>query len=325
MTKAPPMPDAAISDSLVNDPQGGLPRLLEIMARLRDTETGCPWDIEQTFATIAPYTIEEAHEVADAIERGAWADLEGELGDLLLQVVYHAQIGAEAGHFDFASVTRAIADKMVARHPHVFGAESRDKTAEDQTRDWERIKAAERAGQAQGGVLDGVALGLPALMRAVKLQKRAARVGFDWPSTDQVLDKIVEEARELVEARDTMGEAERVEEFGDLMFVMANLARHLDIDPRGGVAECECQVYPTVQADRGRSCRDGQDPRSVRPGRDGRAVGCRETGRAQGLIVPDRPGTGRDAPLGSPLDRHRSERQWRRLPPPGRARPCVMP
>jgi nucleoside triphosphate diphosphatase len=220
------------SDALIANPQGGLPRLLEIMARLRDPDSGCPWDIEQNFATIAPYTIEEAYEVADAIEREAWGELEGELGDLLLQSVYHARIGQEAGFFDFNSITKAIADKMVARHPHVFGEESRDKSAEQQTRDWERLKAAER-GPAR--VLDGVALGLPALTRAVKLQKRAARVGFDWPSTDQVLDKIIEESRELVEARDSLSAAEQAEEFGDLLFVMANLARHMSIDPEAAL------------------------------------------------------------------------------------------
>ncbi|HEX9858645.1 MAG TPA: MazG nucleotide pyrophosphohydrolase domain-containing protein, partial [Paracoccaceae bacterium] len=155
-----PLPRPA-SDALIADPDGGLPRLLEIMARLRDRETGCPWDIAQDFASIAPYTIEEAHEVADAIERQAWDELESELGDLLLQTVYHTRMGEEAGLFSFDSVTRAIADKMVARHPHVFGGESRDKTPEQQTLDWERIKAAERADRAEGGVLDGVALVLP--------------------------------------------------------------------------------------------------------------------------------------------------------------------
>ncbi|MBC7142482.1 MAG: nucleoside triphosphate pyrophosphohydrolase [Rhodobacteraceae bacterium] len=227
--------DRAASDRLIHDPEGGLPRLLEIMARLRDPETGCPWDIEQDFATIAPYTIEEAYEVADAIERGEWDELEGELGDLLFQTVYHAQMGAEAGHFDFESVTRAISDKMVARHPHVFGDESRDKSAEDQSRDWERMKAAERSGKAAKGTLDGVAMGLPALTRAVKLQNRAARVGFDWPSTGEVIDKIAEEARELIEARETLTEAETFEEFGDLLFVVANLARHLKIDPEAAL------------------------------------------------------------------------------------------
>jgi len=222
-------------DALIHDPDGGLPRLLQIMARLRDPVTGCPWDIEQDFATIAPYTIEEAYEVADAIERRDWPELEGELGDLLLQVVYYAQMGAEAGLFSFDSVTRRVSDKMVARHPHVFGEESRDKSADQQTADWERIKAAERAATAQAGVLDGVAVGLPALLRAVKLQKRAARVGFDWPDIGQVIDKITEEARELTEARDSLTQDEITEEFGDLLFVMANLARHLHVDPEAAL------------------------------------------------------------------------------------------
>jgi ATP diphosphatase len=223
------------SDRLVHDPEGGIDRLVEIMARLRDRETGCPWDLEQDFATIAPYTIEEAYEVADAIERRAWGELKGELGDLLFQTVYHARMAEEAGRFAFADVVRAVSDKMVARHPHVFGAESRDKSAEQQTRDWERVKAAERAEAAARGTLDGVALGLPALTRAVKLQNRAARVGFDWPSTAEVVDKIAEEARELVEARDRLTAAEVFEEFGDLLFVVANLARHLRIDPEAAM------------------------------------------------------------------------------------------
>ena len=218
-------------ENLIADPKGGMPRLLEIMRQLRDPETGCPWDIVQTFETIAPYTIEEAYEVADAIERKAWGELEGELGDLLLQTVYHAAIGEEAGHFDFESIVSKISDKMIQRHPHVFGTENRDKTAEQQTRDWEAIKARERGEGDQVGVLDGVALALPALMRAVKLQKRAARVGFDWPHIDHVLAKVEEEAKELVDARDNLTKADQVEEFGDLLFVMANLARHLDIDP----------------------------------------------------------------------------------------------
>ncbi|WP_375256371.1 nucleoside triphosphate pyrophosphohydrolase, partial [Yoonia sp.] len=201
----------------------------------RDPDTGCPWDIEQDFDSIAPYTIEEAYEVADAIARGDLGELEGELGDLLLQTVYHTQMGAEAGHFTFESVVKAISDKMVARHPHVFGDESRDKSSEQQTADWEKIKAAERAGKAQTRTLDGVAAGLPALTRAVKLQKRAARVGFDWPDTSHVIDKIVEEAGELVEARAHLSHTEVTEEFGDLMFVVANLARHLDVDPEAAL------------------------------------------------------------------------------------------
>jgi ATP diphosphatase len=225
------MTDAA-SDRLVHDLEGGIPRLLEIMRRLRDPVAGCPWDIEQTFATIAPYTLEEAHEVADVIERQAWDELPGELGDLLFQVVYHAQMARDAGLFGFDEVVRTISDKMVARHPHVFGDESREKSAAQQVADWEKIKAAERG---PAGVLDGVALGLPALVRAVKLQKRAARVGFDWPSTDEVLAKMREEMAELVEARDSLGPDEVVEEFGDLMFVMANLARHMQVDPEAAL------------------------------------------------------------------------------------------
>ena len=216
---------------MVQDPASEITRLLAIMARLRDPSTGCPWDIEQTFATIAPYTIEEAYEVADAIERGAMAELEGELGDLLLQTVYHSQMGQEAGYFTFASVANCISDKMIARHPHVFGDQSRDKSAAQQTADWEQIKASERRGR----TLDGVALGLPALLRAVKLQKRAARVGFDWPDVSMVLDKLQEEARELVEARDSLSQAEITDELGDMLFVMANLARHLHVDPEAAL------------------------------------------------------------------------------------------
>lgn len=237
-----------MSKDLINDPEGGIERLLEIMRRLRDPQTGCPWDIEQDFASIAPYTIEEAYEVADAIERQDWVELESELGDLLLQTVYHTQMGEEAGLFSFASVTQAIADKMVARHPHVFGDESRDKSAEQQTADWERIKAAERADKAEGGTLDGVAVGLPALLRAIKLQKRAARVGFDWPSTDEVVDKIVEEAQELCEARDRLTQVEVEEEFGDLLFVMANLARHMKVDPEAALRAANTKFIKRFEA-----------------------------------------------------------------------------
>ncbi|MDD9733523.1 nucleoside triphosphate pyrophosphohydrolase [Mameliella sp. AT18] len=221
-----------MSDDLIHDPKGGMPRLLEIMRRLRDPETGCPWDLEQTFATIAPYTIEEAYEVSDAIERESWEELKGELGDLLFQSVFHAQMADEAGLFTFDEVADGMSDKMVARHPHVFGDESRDKSADQQTRDWETIKAAERAAKAESGVLDGVALGLPALLRAVKLQKRAARVGFDWPTTDEVMDKVAEEMDELRQAEDA---AHRFEEFGDLLFVMTNLGRHMGIDPEAAL------------------------------------------------------------------------------------------
>ncbi|WP_058316165.1 nucleoside triphosphate pyrophosphohydrolase [Cognatishimia activa] len=236
-----------------------MPRLLEIMRRLRDPKTGCPWDIEQDFSTIAPYTIEEAYEVADAIEREAWDELKGELGDLLFQSVFHAQMAAEKGLFEFDDVADTMSDKMVARHPHVFGDESRDKSADQQTKDWETIKAAERAGKAQKGTLDGVAVGLPALLRAVKLQKRAARVGFDWPDTSHVLDKIVEESQELVEARDDLTQAEVEEEFGDLLFVMANLARHMGVEPEGALRSANAKFtrrFEKVEeklADRGKS------------------------------------------------------------------------
>lgn len=223
------------SADLINDPKGGMPRLVEIMRRLRDPQTGCPWDIEQDFSTIAPYTIEEAYEVADAIERSAWDELKGELGDLLFQSVFHAQMADERGLFNIDDVANTMSDKMVTRHPHVFGDESRDKSADQQTRDWETIKAAERAGKEQKGALDGVALGLPALLRALKLQKRAARVGFDWPDVSHVLDKIVEESHELVEARDTLTQDDIEDEFGDLLFVMANLARHMNVEPEAAL------------------------------------------------------------------------------------------
>ncbi|OOY20767.1 nucleoside triphosphate pyrophosphohydrolase [Thioclava sp. DLFJ5-1] len=231
-------PDDALIFDDTGDAAHQFTRLTAIMECLRDPESGCPWDLEQDFASIAPYTIEEAHEVADAIARQAWSELPGELGDLALQVVYHAQMASEDGRFDISDVLRAINAKMVARHPHVFGDESREKSAAQQTADWEAIKAAERkaAGKSERvGVLDGVALGLPALTRAIKLQNRAARVGFDWPSTDEVLDKIVEEARELEEARDELGPEELAEEYGDLLFVMVNLGRHLGLDPEASL------------------------------------------------------------------------------------------
>lgn len=245
---------------LIHDPKGGMPRLLEIMRRLRDPDTGCPWDIEQDFATIAPYTIEEAYEVADAIQREDWGELKGELGDLLFQSVFHAQMAAERGLFTFDDVANAMSDKMVARHPHVFGDESRDKSADQQTADWEKIKAAERAGKAQQGTLDGVAVNLPALTRAVKLQKRAARVGFDWPDSSHVIGKIVEEARELEEARDTLSEAEIREEFGDLLFVVANLARHLKLDPEEALRATNAKFTRRFEAIEAKLAAKGRTP-----------------------------------------------------------------
>ncbi len=203
-------------------PAEPLNRLLAIMQRLRDPDTGCPWDIQQNFATIAPYTIEEAYEVADAIERDDMADLQDELGDLLLQVVFHAQIAREAGLFDFDAVTRGIGDKMVRRHPHVFGKDNN-------SIGWEAIKAVERRAKSEDpSALAGVAKSLPALMVAEKLQKRAARVGFDWPDAQGPRDKIFEEMAELYTAPDAQS---RQEEYGDLLFAMVNLGRKLKIDP----------------------------------------------------------------------------------------------
>lgn len=245
------------NDDLLHAKNGGIERLLYIMRRLRDPDTGCPWDIEQSFSSIAPYTIEEAYEVADAIARGDMADLKEELGDLLLQTVYHTAIGEEEGLFTFHTVADAISDKMVARHPHVFGDQSRDKTAEQQTIDWETIKATERAQADQTRTLDGVALGLPALTRAVKLQKRAARVGFDWPDVEQVLDKIREEIDELKEAESA---AHRHEELGDLMFVMANLARHLTIDPEQALRDANQKFTRRFNRIEDKLQQDGRTP-----------------------------------------------------------------
>ena len=224
--------------ALIKNESAGIERLLEIMQALRDRSQGCPWDLEQDFASIAPYTIEEAYEVADAIEREAWDELKGELGDLLFQSVFHAQMATEAGHFTFQDVVTTMSNKMVSRHPHVFGDESRDKSADQQTQDWETIKAAERAqkaetkGHERHSALDGVASALPALMRAEKLTKRAARVGFDWPSTDEVFDKLHEEIDELkAEMTENPDPARLQDELGDMLFVMANLARKIGVDP----------------------------------------------------------------------------------------------
>ena len=256
------MPDSApTDDDIFQDPGAGLARLVAIMARLRDPERGCPWDLAQDFDSIAPYTLEEAYEVADAIARRDMDDLRDELGDLLLQVVYHARMAEEAGAFALDGVIAAISAKMVRRHPHVFGAESRDKTPEQQTRDWEAIKAAERGARSRvASALDGVAPGLPALTRAVKLQNRAARVGFDWPDAGAVLDKIAEETAELVAARDG-DPAAQVEEFGDLMFVMANLARHLKIDPEAALRAANAKFTRRFQAIEAALRAKGRSPR----------------------------------------------------------------
>ncbi|UPT65058.1 MAG: nucleoside triphosphate pyrophosphohydrolase [Hyphomonadaceae bacterium JAD_PAG50586_4] len=201
------------------------------MARLRDPQRGCPWDIEQNYTTIAPYTIEEAYEVADAIERADMPALKEELGDLLFQVAFHARMAEEQGAFDFADVAQALADKMIERHPHVFAEAGDGRTAAQQTVAWETLKAEKRAAQGAPSLLHDVPMALPALMRAEKLTKRAARINFDWPTPELVLEKLEEELAELTEAR-ASGDSEHIaEEMGDILFVMANLARKLKIDP----------------------------------------------------------------------------------------------
>ncbi len=229
-----------MADRAQNAPAAALLNLLTLMAQLRDPDTGCPWDVQQDFASIAPYTIEEAYEVADAIARGDIADLRDELGDLLLQVVFHARIAEEAGHFDFTAVAAAISDKLVRRHPHVFGDQGKISAA-TQSASWESLKAAERAANAAAkgrpeSVLDGVPPPFPALLRAYKLQRRAARVGFDWPELAPVAAKVEEEWAELTAEIDNAGDQARLtEEVGDLLFAVVNLARHLEIDPEAAL------------------------------------------------------------------------------------------
>jgi len=242
--------------------------LLSVMARLRDKDTGCPWDVEQSFATIAPYTIEEAYEVADAIAREDLDALKEELGDLLLQVVYHAQMASEDARFGFADVVDAITRKMIRRHPHVFADASRDEFLTGDM--WQRIKAeekVERGTAAEGAMLDDVPLALPALARAVKLQKRAAEVGFDWPSLVPVLAKVDEEIAELKTAiaeREGEGEkshAKRVaEEFGDLLFVMANIARHLKVDPEAALRGANAKFVRRFRSIETALAKDGRTP-----------------------------------------------------------------
>ena len=221
-------------------PSRDISRLIEIMAALRTPVTGCPWDLEQNFATIAPYTIEEAYEVADAIARGDTAALKDELGDLLFQVVFHARIAEEAGLFGFDDVAAAVAGKMIRRHPHVFG-DVKIASAAAQTAAWEAHKAEERAARATAAgkaqsVLDGVALALPALLRAATIQRRAARIGFDWPQPRPVIAKLIEEIGELEAELDGDADPARIEdEIGDLLFAAANLARKLEIDPEAAL------------------------------------------------------------------------------------------
>lgn len=239
-------------------------RLLAIMARLRDPADGCPWDQQQTFATVAPYTVEEAYEVADAIERGDLPDLKEELGDLLLQVVFHARMAEEQGAFAFDDVASAINDKMIRRHPHVFAEETYESLAHQKV-GWEALKATERAKKQDGGkgrtpsLLDDVPVGLPALTRAVKLSKRAASVGFVWPTVGDVMKKLHEEVGEL-EAEIAAGDLEKArQEMGDVLFVVANLARTLEVDPEDSLRFTNAkfarrfQYIEKVLAERGRT------------------------------------------------------------------------
>jgi len=237
-------------------------RLLAIMARLRDPKDGCPWDIEQTFATIALYTVEEAYEVADAIERGDLKDLRDELGDLLLQVVFHARMAEEDGAFDFDDVARAINDKMVRRHPHVFADESYGSLAE-QKQGWEQLKAAERQEKGRtGSLLDDVPVGLPALTRAVKLSRRAAGVGFVWPSAKEVLEKLDEEVAEL-KVEVAAGDIEKArQEMGDVLFVVANLARALDVDPEDALRATNAKFVRRFRYIEQKLAEDGKSPES---------------------------------------------------------------
>jgi nucleoside triphosphate diphosphatase len=235
-------------------------RLIQIMARLRDPDGGCPWDVAQTFATIAPYTIEEAYEVADAIERGDLDDLKGELGDLLFQVVFHARMAEEQGLFAFDDVAVAMADKLERRHPHVFGDEAAKTDAVSQKARWEDIKAGERVARAQHGVLDDVPVGLPALARAAKLTKRAGRVGFDWPSTDEVFDKLHEEVAEL-RAEIAAGDLDKArEEMGDLLFVVANLARKLEVEPEDALRGANAKFIRRFGFIEAELAKDGRTP-----------------------------------------------------------------
>jgi ATP diphosphatase len=246
-------------------PSDAMQRLLAVMARLRNPDGGCPWDLDQDFATIAPYTIEEAYEVADAIERQDMPALKDELGDLLLQVVFHAQMAREAGRFDFADVAAGISEKMIRRHPHVFGGVAIE-TADAQTKAWEEHKENERRAKAtaegrEASVLDGVAVGLPALMRAVKLQRRAARVGFDWPNTGDVFLKIDEELTEIKNEFGDRPVPERLlDEVGDTLFAVVNLARHLDVDPEAALRHANAKFERRFRGVEARLAEAGRSP-----------------------------------------------------------------
>jgi MazG family protein len=252
----------ALSDDRTLEAAEAFRELARIMARLRDPEAGCPWDLEQDFATIAPYTIEEAYEVADAIERGDMVELRDELGDLLFQVMFHSRMAEEAGAFSLADVVAGINDKMIRRHPHVFG-EKDVRSAHEQTVAWEVMKAAERARKAApegpASALDGVARALPALLRAEKLQKRAARTGFDWTETPPIFDKLEEEVAEVKAAIAGGDPAEIEDEVGDLLFVAANLARRLDIDPEQALRKANAKFERRFRAMEAAAAAEGVD------------------------------------------------------------------
>lgn len=232
--------------------------VLDVMAKLRDPNGGCPWDVEQNFRTIAPYTIEEAYEVADAIERDDMPALKEELGDLLFQVAFHARMAEEQGAFDFADVAQALADKMIERHPHVFAEAGDGRTAEQQTVAWETLKAEKRAAKGVTSLLDDVAMALPALQRAEKLTKRAARINFDWPSSTEVLAKLDEELAEL-KAAEASGDQDHIaEEMGDILFVMANLARKLKVDPEEALRRANAKFTRRFQYIERKLAEDGR-------------------------------------------------------------------
>ena len=304
----------------------GIEELLAVMRRLRDPERGCPWDIEQTFASIAPYTIEEAYEVADAIQRQDWADLESEAGDLLLQVVYYAQMAEERGLFDFDRIASGIATKMIARHPHIFG-EADGQTVDSLRRVWEEQKAEERArkalkGEGDASALADIPLALPALSRALKLQKRAARVGFDWTETGPILEKLREELAELEEARAAGDRQEIAAELGDILFTVANLARRLEVDAETALRATNVKFERRFRRmeDAGTGARPAAP--GTEPGGPRRAVGRGQGERArqgsveQGFFLcwvrsggpPSRPGGRRRAPAPSTMDEGRGAR-----------------
>jgi ATP diphosphatase len=252
-------------------PSRDITALLTIMAALRDRRTGCPWDVAQSFASIAPYTIEEAYEVADAIAQGDMRELREELGDLLLQVVFHAQMGSEAGSFDFGDVVEAITGKLIRRHPHVFGA-TRGARIEEVNATWERIKREEKARKnashraspaATASLLDGVALALPALTRAEKLQSRAARVGFDWGTPEPIVAKLREEIAECEAALASGNEAEIVDEIGDLLFTTANLARRLGVDPEAATRGANAKFERRFRAMEAEASRAGREMKTM--------------------------------------------------------------